>query len=132
MYHLLIRTPFLIYLGVTLGIVVVLEVCYWLVKWRIARTGEAGVPAIFNSYVRYVPTVSLRGAYCVCSRNRFLPFAYAMVSAVIGTNSVILGKASYVCYMPLAHCDAIAHNCHNVQLQSQFGKSCSGWSRRTR
>jgi hypothetical protein len=68
MYHLLIRTPFLIYLGVTLGIVVVLEVCYWLVKWRIARTGEAGVPAIFNSYVRYVPTVSLRGAYCVCVR----------------------------------------------------------------
>eukprot|EP01094_Clydonella_sp_ATCC50884_P019014 TRINITY_DN3625_c0_g2_i1.p1 TRINITY_DN3625_c0_g2~~TRINITY_DN3625_c0_g2_i1.p1 ORF type:complete len:351 (-),score=105.25 TRINITY_DN3625_c0_g2_i1:173-1225(-) len=73
LYDLLIRPQFLVYLIVIAILVVVLEAGYWFAMWRISRTGETHAPELLL---------------------RFVPFAYAMVSAVIGTNSVILGKAS--------------------------------------
>ena len=68
MYELLIRTPFLIYLASTFALVGVLEVGYWIVRWRIARNGVDGVPAIFNSYVEPRSSITRSSSFGVWAR----------------------------------------------------------------
>eukprot|EP01102_Stenamoeba_stenopodia_P000746 TRINITY_DN10694_c0_g1_i1.p1 TRINITY_DN10694_c0_g1~~TRINITY_DN10694_c0_g1_i1.p1 ORF type:complete len:482 (-),score=84.22 TRINITY_DN10694_c0_g1_i1:63-1508(-) len=63
---------YVIYLSVLVSLIILLSIAYKVTEWRVRQLGPDA-----PSYLQ-----------------RFLPFGYAAVSAMIGNNSVILGKAT--------------------------------------
>lgn len=86
LWDLLLRPQFIIYMAFLVGLVAVLQILYWAAVLYLKHRYETDDAE--------EPELALQHNRLEAAAQRYIPFAYAAVSAIIGTNSILLGKMS--------------------------------------